>query len=82
MMLRALPLQIVLSASSPDDEALVLGAKYFGVEFTERIDTSAIIHRTPVRSVMYCRGGKGGVEGGQPLSDLWDVNFALFSGEG
>ncbi|CAN0191506.1 unnamed protein product, partial [Ectocarpus fasciculatus] len=42
--------EIVLSASSPDDEALVLGAKYFGVEFTERIDTTAIIRRTPMPS--------------------------------
>lgn len=38
----------MLSASSPDDEALVLGAKYFGVEFAERIDTSAVIYRTSV----------------------------------
>lgn len=36
--------KVILSASSPDDEALVLGAKYFGFEFTNRIDTSAIIH--------------------------------------
>ncbi|CAM9989729.1 unnamed protein product, partial [Ectocarpus sp. 4 AP-2014] len=42
--------EIVLSASSPDDEALVLGAKYFGVEFTERIDTTAVIRRTPMPS--------------------------------
>ena len=26
----------------------MLGAKYFGVEFTERIDTSAVIQRTRV----------------------------------
>lgn len=40
--------QVVLSASSPDDEALVLGAKYFGVEFAERVDTSAILYRRRV----------------------------------
>ncbi|CAN0099307.1 unnamed protein product, partial [Sphacelaria rigidula] len=40
--------QTVLSASSPDDEALVLGAKYFGFEFAERIDTSAVIYRRRV----------------------------------
>lgn len=34
----------MLSASSPDDEALVLGAKYFGFEFINRIDSSAIIN--------------------------------------
>jgi phospholipid-transporting ATPase len=28
--------EIVLSASSPDEEALVLGAKYFGFEFVNR----------------------------------------------
>lgn len=33
----------MLSASSPDDEALVLGAKYFGFEFVNRIDGSAVI---------------------------------------
>ena len=38
----------MLSASSPDEEALVLGAKYFGVEFAERIDTKAVVHRTEV----------------------------------
>lgn len=26
----------------------MLGAKYFGVEFAERIDTTAVIYRTPV----------------------------------
>ena len=29
----------------------MLGAKYFGVEFAERIDTSAVLHRTPVSGV-------------------------------
>ncbi|CAB1098406.1 unnamed protein product [Ectocarpus sp. CCAP 1310/34] len=36
--------EVMLSASSPDDEALVLGAKYFGFEFVNRIDSSAILH--------------------------------------
>ncbi|CAN0256362.1 unnamed protein product, partial [Pylaiella littoralis] len=36
--------EVILSASSPDDEALVLGAKYFGFEFVKRIDCSAILH--------------------------------------
>ncbi|CAN0348527.1 unnamed protein product [Discosporangium mesarthrocarpum] len=40
--------QVVLSASSPDDEALVLGAKYFGVEFTDRVDSSAIVQTRKV----------------------------------
>lgn len=46
----------MLSASSPDDEALVLGAKYFGVEFAERIDTSAVLYRTPVSCNEACLG--------------------------
>eukprot|EP00903_Cladosiphon_okamuranus_P011458 g10792.t1 len=36
--------EVILSASSPDDEALVLGAKYFGFEFINRIDSNAILH--------------------------------------
>lgn len=36
-------IQVILSASSPDDEALVLGAKYFGFEFINRIDSSAVL---------------------------------------
>ena len=40
----------MLSASSPDDEALVLGAKYFGFEFINRIDSSAIINTWDVTS--------------------------------
>ncbi len=35
------PPEIILSASSPDEEALVLGAKYFGFEFFDRVDTMA-----------------------------------------
>lgn len=35
---------MILSASSPDDEALVLGAKYFGFEFVNRIDSNAVLN--------------------------------------
>ncbi len=35
------PPEVTLSASSPDEEALVLGAKYFGYEFYDRIDNVA-----------------------------------------
>jgi len=42
--------EIVLSASSPDDEALVLGAKYFGFEFVDRIDGNAVIKRRVISS--------------------------------
>ncbi|KAG5183758.1 hypothetical protein JKP88DRAFT_198883 [Tribonema minus] len=42
--------EVVLSASSPDDEALVLGAKYFGFEFLDRADTTALIRRTVVHA--------------------------------
>ncbi|CAM9567769.1 unnamed protein product, partial [Sphacelaria rigidula] len=35
-----------LSASSPDDEALVLGARFFGMEFRDRVDNSACIRRS------------------------------------
>jgi len=35
--------QVVYSASSPDDEALVCGAKYFGWEFRDRQDGCALI---------------------------------------
>ncbi|CAM9919697.1 unnamed protein product [Choristocarpus tenellus] len=35
--------QPVLSASSPDDEALVLGARYFGVDFRDRVDDFACV---------------------------------------
>ncbi|CAM9795377.1 unnamed protein product [Chrysoparadoxa australica] len=38
--------EVMLSASSPDDEALVLGAKYFGVEFVNRVDTTAVLLRS------------------------------------
>lgn len=40
----------MLSASSPDDEALVLGAKYFGFEFTERVDGNAVVYTKDVNS--------------------------------
>ncbi|CAM9975794.1 unnamed protein product, partial [Hapterophycus canaliculatus] len=46
------PHQVILSASSPDDEALVLGAKYFGFEFVNRIDSSAILHTWDVLHVL------------------------------
>ncbi|CAM9616533.1 unnamed protein product [Discosporangium mesarthrocarpum] len=35
-----------LSASSPDDEALVLGARHFGVEFRDRVDNYACVRRS------------------------------------
>lgn len=35
---------MILSASSPDDEALVLGAKYFGFEFVNRVDGKAVLN--------------------------------------
>ncbi|CAN0038698.1 unnamed protein product [Pylaiella littoralis] len=57
--------EIVLSASSPDDEALVLGAKYFGVEFTERVDTSAVIQRTPMPGPL--------ASSGNPVKETHDV---------
>lgn len=38
----------MLSASSPDDEALVLGAKYFGFEFIDRINSNAVVKVGPV----------------------------------
>ncbi len=37
------PLEVTLSASSPDEEALVLGAKYFGYEFCDRQDNVATL---------------------------------------
>ena len=37
---------IKLSASNPDDEALVCAANYFGVEFRDRRDKSAILYDT------------------------------------
>lgn len=42
--------QVILSASSPDDEALVLGAKYFGFEFANRIDSKAVVNTWDVTS--------------------------------
>lgn len=41
---------MILSASSPDDEALVLGAKYFGFEFVNRIDSKAVVNTWDVTS--------------------------------
>ncbi|CAM9092815.1 unnamed protein product, partial [Phaeothamnion confervicola] len=38
--------EVILSASSPDDEALVLGAKYFGCEFVDRVDSAAVVRKT------------------------------------
>ncbi|CAM9921143.1 unnamed protein product, partial [Ectocarpus fasciculatus] len=35
-----------LSASSPDDEALVLGARHFGMEFRDRLDNKACVRRS------------------------------------
>ncbi len=37
------PPEMTLSASSPDEEALVLGAKYFGYEFCDRVDNMATL---------------------------------------
>ncbi len=37
------PPEVMLSASSPDEEALVLGAKYFGYEFCDRVDSVATL---------------------------------------
>ncbi|CAM9636300.1 unnamed protein product [Ascophyllum nodosum] len=57
--------EIVLSASSPDEEALVLGAKYFGVEFAERINTKAVVHRTEMPAPLDpC---------GQPVKESYDI---------
>lgn len=60
--------KVILSASSPDDEALVLGAKYFGFEFINRIDSSAILHTWDVTappssssSSVAAPGGEGAV---------------------
>lgn len=41
----------MLSASSPDDEALVLAAKYFGFEFVDRIHGSAVVNTWSVTRV-------------------------------
>jgi phospholipid-transporting ATPase len=36
--------KIKLSASNPDDEALVCAAEYFGFRFTDRVDKMSVVH--------------------------------------
>ncbi|CAM9783336.1 unnamed protein product, partial [Choristocarpus tenellus] len=61
--------QVVLSASSPDEEALVLGASYFGVEFVDRIDTNAIVCTTRMPLPLQ--------PDGEPVEEKYDVLHIL-----